>query len=118
VEVAHIDLTQYPWFYLARIRIYSYRNQPSSAIGTYRALFRKAQQAWYWPGSTPGLPILIEQCRQGMFQTESLSVSIRRFAKVPIEHFVQIGTGVGPEIWLAQSPRGHAGLCRKQKHSD
>lgn len=27
VEVEHIDVTQYPWFYLARIRIYSYRIQ-------------------------------------------------------------------------------------------
>ncbi len=27
VEVEHIELTQYPWFCLARIRIYSYRIQ-------------------------------------------------------------------------------------------
>ncbi|MGP8269869.1 MAG: hypothetical protein ACLQLH_07365 [Terracidiphilus sp.] len=27
VEVEHIELTQYPWFYLARVRVYPYRIQ-------------------------------------------------------------------------------------------
>jgi hypothetical protein len=32
VEVEHIELTQYPWFYLARIRVYPYRIQESAAV--------------------------------------------------------------------------------------
>ena len=32
LEVEHIYLTQYPWFFLARIRIYSYRIQQSAAL--------------------------------------------------------------------------------------
>jgi hypothetical protein len=32
VEVEHIELTRYPWFFLARVRVYPYRIQESSAI--------------------------------------------------------------------------------------
>jgi hypothetical protein len=32
VEVEHVELTQYPWFYLARVRIYPYRIQNHSAL--------------------------------------------------------------------------------------
>jgi allantoicase len=31
-EVEHIELTQYPWFFLARIRVYPYRIQKSAAL--------------------------------------------------------------------------------------
>jgi len=30
--VEHIELTRYPWFFLARVRVYPYRIQESSAI--------------------------------------------------------------------------------------
>jgi hypothetical protein len=32
VEVEHIELTQYPWFYLARVRIYPYRIQQDAVL--------------------------------------------------------------------------------------
>ncbi len=32
VEVNHIELTQYPWFFLARVRIYPYRIQQGSVL--------------------------------------------------------------------------------------
>ena len=32
VEVEHIELTRYPWFFLARVRVYPYRIQESSAL--------------------------------------------------------------------------------------
>jgi hypothetical protein len=32
VEVEHIELTQYPWFYLARVRIYPYRIQQGAVL--------------------------------------------------------------------------------------
>jgi hypothetical protein len=32
VEVEHIELTQYPWFYLARVRIYPYRIQEGAVL--------------------------------------------------------------------------------------
>jgi hypothetical protein len=32
VEVEHIELTQYPWFFLARIRVYPYRIQESAVM--------------------------------------------------------------------------------------
>ncbi len=32
VEVEHIELTQYPWFYLARVRVYPYRIQQGSTF--------------------------------------------------------------------------------------
>jgi hypothetical protein len=32
IEVEHIELTQYPWFFLARIRIYLYRIQKSADV--------------------------------------------------------------------------------------
>jgi hypothetical protein len=32
VEVEHIELTQYPWFFLARIRVYPYRIQQSAVL--------------------------------------------------------------------------------------
>jgi hypothetical protein len=31
-EVEHIDITQYPWFFLARIRIYPFRIQQGAAL--------------------------------------------------------------------------------------
>lgn len=31
-EVEHIELTKYPWFYLARVRINPYRIQPDAAL--------------------------------------------------------------------------------------
>jgi hypothetical protein len=31
-EVEHIELTQYPWFYLARVRIYPYCIQQDSVL--------------------------------------------------------------------------------------
>jgi hypothetical protein len=32
VEVEHIELTRYPWFFLARVRVYPYRIQEGSTI--------------------------------------------------------------------------------------
>jgi hypothetical protein len=32
VEVEHIELTQYPWFFLARVRVYPYRIQQGAAL--------------------------------------------------------------------------------------
>ena len=32
VEVEHIELTQYPWFFLARVRVFPYRIQQSSTL--------------------------------------------------------------------------------------
>jgi hypothetical protein len=32
VEVEHIELTQYPWFFLARVRVYPYRIQQSAVL--------------------------------------------------------------------------------------
>jgi hypothetical protein len=32
VEVEHIELTQYPWFFLARVRVYPYRIQESAVL--------------------------------------------------------------------------------------
>jgi hypothetical protein len=32
VEVEHIEITQYPWFFLARIRVYPYRIQESADV--------------------------------------------------------------------------------------
>jgi hypothetical protein len=32
VEVEHIELTKYPWFYLARVRVYPYRIQEGAAL--------------------------------------------------------------------------------------
>jgi hypothetical protein len=32
VELEHIELTQYPWFFLARVRIYPYRIQESAEL--------------------------------------------------------------------------------------
>jgi hypothetical protein len=31
-EVEHIELTQYPWFFLARVRVYPYRIQQGAAL--------------------------------------------------------------------------------------
>ena len=31
-EVEHIELTQYPWFYLARVRVYPYRIQQDAEL--------------------------------------------------------------------------------------
>jgi hypothetical protein len=38
VEVEHIELTQYPWFYLARVRIYPYRIQQGTVMPIYDEL--------------------------------------------------------------------------------
>jgi hypothetical protein len=39
VEVEHIELTQYPWFFLARVRIYPYRIQQGAVMcALYEAL--------------------------------------------------------------------------------
>jgi hypothetical protein len=32
VEVEHIELTQYPWFFLARVRVYPYRIQQGAVV--------------------------------------------------------------------------------------
>jgi hypothetical protein len=32
VEVKHIELTQYPWFFLARVRVYPFRIQQGAAL--------------------------------------------------------------------------------------
>jgi hypothetical protein len=32
VEVQHIELTQYPWFFLARVRVYPYRIQQGAVL--------------------------------------------------------------------------------------
>ena len=32
VEVEHIELTQYPWFFLARVRVYPYRIQQGAVL--------------------------------------------------------------------------------------
>jgi hypothetical protein len=32
VEVERVELTQYPWFFLARVRVYPYRIQPGSDL--------------------------------------------------------------------------------------
>jgi hypothetical protein len=32
VEVEHIELTQYPWFFLARVRVYPYRIQEGAVL--------------------------------------------------------------------------------------
>jgi hypothetical protein len=32
VEVERVELTQYPWFFLARVRVYPYRIQPGSKL--------------------------------------------------------------------------------------
>jgi hypothetical protein len=32
VEVEHIELTQYPWFFLARVRVYPYRIQQDAVL--------------------------------------------------------------------------------------
>jgi len=32
VEVEHIELTRYPWFFLARVRVYPYRIQQASTL--------------------------------------------------------------------------------------
>jgi hypothetical protein len=32
VEVEHIELTQYPWFFLARVRVYPFRIQQGAAL--------------------------------------------------------------------------------------
>jgi len=32
VEVEHIELTRYPWFFLARVRVYPYRIQESAVL--------------------------------------------------------------------------------------
>ena len=34
VEVEHIELTKYPWFFLARVRVYPYRIQQGAALPT------------------------------------------------------------------------------------
>ena len=38
VEVEHIELTRYPWFFLARVRVYPYRIQLGSTLEEMAAL--------------------------------------------------------------------------------
>jgi hypothetical protein len=39
VEVEHIELTQYPWFFLARVRVYPYRIQQGPALPGFDEAF-------------------------------------------------------------------------------
>jgi len=49
VEVEHIELKQYPWFFLARVRVYPYRIQQSAVLPV--------------PDEAPPLPIAPRQRR-------------------------------------------------------
>ena len=70
VEVNHIELTQYPWFFLARVRVFPYRIQqdavmpvadeaaPEPIVGQQRRL--PAQSAEMFPHFGSAMPVLKE----------------------------------------------------------
>ncbi len=85
-EVAHIELTQYPWFFLARVRVYPFLIRQSAALSTPeeakaspearhpRCLSRNAAVLYPHFGSAmPQLKQLLISSRTAELRPESLS---------------------------------------------
>jgi hypothetical protein len=80
-EVEHIELTQYPWFFLARVRVYSYCIQQSAALPVpdeFEHLFIKPgqrrlplQSAALYPSFGSAMP----QLKQMLVSSRTVQVS-------------------------------------------
>ncbi|MGD0732023.1 MAG: hypothetical protein ABR956_12230 [Terracidiphilus sp.] len=62
-EVEHIELTQYPWFYLARVRVYPYRIQQGAMMAATDdpvTVEMAQQEAGPFPHFGSAMPVLKE----------------------------------------------------------
>jgi hypothetical protein len=76
VEVEHIELTQYPWFFLARVRVYPYRIQQRAVL----PVADEAMQATAAPRRrilSPNAPALYPHFGSAMPQLKQMLVSTR-----------------------------------------